>query len=509
MTVQTLDQLLTQRALSFADKTCIVSTQGGSKSNNQLTYGQLNQRATDLAISLYNSGCRQGDSVLLGLGNSNEFFVALFACFSNGLIAVPVDANLAVAELEVITSHANPKAIVVDSSCSASFDTLADTCQRLTLAQGGQLEGVQTTLQETNERQAVVNLPETPALMLYTSGTTGNPKAVQYTHAMLLSKINSIQQWFDFDESYTSLCLLPTHFGHGLICNCLSVFAYAGTLVITPPFNLDLLKRLWTIINDHKVNHFSSVPTILRLLLKFGGHEASGISESLKFITCASAPLSPRELEGFQDTFGVPILNCYGLTETSGWSACSPRTPNRDLASVGKAINGEFRVVDSTGQPLPIGEKGELQIKGPSVMTGYHKNAGVAVDAVQDGWFSTGDIGQIDADGAIFLHARVKELIIRAGKNIYPAEVDHILMSHPQVAEACAVGLADDVMGEKVAACVVLNNDSSLDESELIIFSQEKLAAYKCPQRIRFVDKIPKNARGKVNRLQLRSLFTA
>jgi acyl-CoA synthetase (AMP-forming)/AMP-acid ligase II len=328
---------------------------------------------------------------------------------------------------------------------------------------------------------------EDHALLLYTSGTTGRPKGAVFTHQALATKLGAITQWFGFDESFTSLCLLPTHFGHGLICNCLSVFDYGGTLVIAPPFNLDLLGKLWSLVERHGVNHFSSVPTIVRLLNQHASRRPVQIPRSLKWVTCASAPLWIEDIQEFERHFGVPLLNCYGLTETSGWSACSRNDPERNLASVGMPLACEMRVVG-----------GELQIKGPALMSS---------DAIEDGWFATGDIGEIDASGAVFLRSRVKELIIRAGKNIYPAEVDNALMTHPAVAEACTVGLDDELLGEKVAACVVRAEGVSISEKELIAHAQQTLAAYKCPQRIVFVDKIPKTSRGKVNRANLRAIF--
>ena len=167
----------------------------------------------------------------------------------------------------------------------------------------------------------------------------------------------------------------------------------------------------------------------------------------------------------------------------------------------------EIRAVNADGAALPPGESGELQIKGPSIMTGYYRKDQLTRDVVQNGWLATGDIGEVDETGAVFLHSRIKEIIIRAGRNIYPAEVDFVLMSHPDVAEACTVGIKDTILGETVAACVVRNNDSSLTEDALIAHAREHLVAYKCPERIVFVEQIPKTSRGKVNRSTLLPLF--
>jgi long-chain acyl-CoA synthetase len=174
---------------------------------------------------------------------------------------------------------------------------------------------------------------------------------------------------------------------------------------------------------------------------------------------------------------------------------------------VGKVISGELRVVDALGQPLPPGQQGEVQIRGPAVMLGYFKNPALSASVMRDGWFSTGDVGSLDEEGTVTLHSRIKELIICAGKNVYPAEIDDVLMSHPEVAEACTVGLEDALAGEQVAACVVRAAGSAMSAEELIAHAQRRLAAYKCPKRILFVERIPRSSRGKVNRSSLCTLF--
>lgn len=499
----TLSGLLQVRAAALHQKPCVQTPDGSSA----LTYGELDFAASAFAALLQTRGCRRGDRVILGLSNTPDFFVALFACFRGGFIAVPLDANLATDELRVITGHAQPSAIVVGGEAESRFKQLRFDCEVLTPDDIVKSRAVQVAAESApveSERGA----PESPALLLYTSGTTGNPKGVVYSHATVLRKIEAIGRCFGFDDSYTSLCLLPTHFGHGLICNSLATFGYGGTLVIAPAFNLDLLKQLWSLLNRNKVNTFSAVPTVVRLLLQYAARrEAQTSCPSLRFVTCASAPLRPEEVEAFQRSFNVPLLNCYGLTETCGWIACSPNKPDRALASVGMPLDCEIRAFDPDGQPLGPGETGELWVRGPTVMSGYYKHSPRSDNAAQAGWFATGDVGEVDESGAVFLHSRVKEIIIRAGKNVYPAEVDSVLLSHPEVLDACTVGIEDRLLGEAVAACVVRRDNSTLGEVALMDYVRERLISYKCPQRILFMESIPKSSRGKVNRAKLRSLF--
>jgi len=494
MSDATLDALLRRRAAASPDKTFVEASAATSQGPASLTYAELDRRAASFAAWLRARGAAPGDRIVLGLGNTPEFFAALFGCFRAGLIAVPVDSLLARDELCVIVDHAEPRAIVADGSTEARFESLRERCPVLRVADE----------EPAAEAPAPPSpSPETGALLLYTSGTTGDPKGVLYSHAALTAKIAAVAEWLGFDDSYTSLCLLPTHFGHGLVCNSLSVLGYGGKLVITPPFNLDLLRDLWTIVDAHGVNHFSSVPTVVRLLLEYARQRPRPRSPSLEVVTCASAPLRREDVEAFEERFGVPLLNCYGLTEAAGWIACSRRDPDRDRAAVGHPLGCEIRIVGASGAALAPGELGEIQVRGASVMRGYYKHPAAAADA----WLSTGDVGEIDPSGAIVLRSRIKELIIRAGKNVYPAEVDGVLMSHPDVVEACTVGLEDRLLGEKVAACVVRREAAALSEGDLIAYTQERLVHYKCPQRIAFVPRIPRTSRGKVNRANLRSVF--
>jgi len=442
--------------------------------------------------------------------NRPEFFVAFFGCLRAGRIAVPIDANLAQPEHVAIVNHAAPAAIVVDEERADAFREVGPGVPKLILGRGTRTGELYVDVASATASPAVARSgsPDDPAVLLYTSGTTGTPKGVVHSQASLATKTETIRRWFSFDESFRSLCLLPTSFGHGLICNCLTTFAYGGTLVICKPFDLKLLATFWKIAKKHEITTFSSVPSVVRLLLKVAEREAVRC-ESLKFVTCASAPLRADEVVTFQEKFGAPLLNCYGITETASWTAFSPNRPERALDSVGIMSGCEIRAVDAAGKVLPPGEVGELQVKGPSVMLGYYKNPEATAQAFDNGWFRTGDQGTVSERGEVFLVGRIKELIIRAGLNIYPAEIDTVLATHAGVADAYCTGVEDAILGEKVVACVVAKEGAVVSEAELISLCRTRLAAYKCPERIVFVDSVPKNTRGKVSRAAVRQLFLA
>lgn len=500
-----MDDVLRRWVVRHAGKIAVKT----SDSSSALTYAELDGRASRIAAALARRGVQTGDRVMLSFGNTPDFFAALFGCWRGGFVAVPLDPESATTELQNVIEHAEPKAIIEQEDGSSNVESLQTPVPRLAVGElSREAPGDWLRPQGSPAGRATGRSPECPALLLYTSGTSGQPKAVLHVHRALVAKVAAIARHFGFDESFVSLCLLPTHFGHGLICNCLSTLSYGGTLIIAPPFNLDFIAKLWPVVEAHHVNTFSSVPTVVRLLRQYARRRTIKAPASLKLVTCASAPLWPEDIEAFGQDFGVPLLNCYGLTETSGWIACSERAGVPTQGRVGKPLADEIRVVNSQGAVLSAGERGELQVNGPSVMAGYYRNDALTQEVIAGGWFSTGDIGELDAAGAVYLHSRIKDLIIRAGKNIYPTEVDGALMTHPEVADACTIGLNDELLGESVAACVVRGDGASINEAALIAYARQLLAGYKVPQKIVFVDRIPKTSRGKVNRAALRSQFS-
>ena len=475
-----------------------------------VTYAELDRRATAFARALQRRGISPGDRILLVNANTAEFFVALFGAARAGCCSVPVDVNLAPPEIDMIAKHAEVKLAIVEAPTAAKVVGAIGGTPCLVL--GREAAGGADPLDLDAEQGAPAPAPVAPddlVLILYTSGTTGMPKGVMHTHSTLLTKVATIKEWFQFDDTFRSLCLLPTHFGHGLICNCLSTFFYGGSLVLCRPFDFGLVSRLVDILDKHQVSTFSSVPAVIRTLMMVLDRKSAVRLPALRFVTCGSATVTLEDISKFEEKIGVPLLNCYGITETSSWTAMSPRDPARPKDSVGIAFGCQIRAVDpTTRQQVPAGTEGELQVKGPSVMKGYLKQPELTAEVLADGWFSTGDLGRVDAENHVFLLSRIKDIIIRAGLNVYPAEIDQVLLRHPGVADAVSLGIEDAVLGERVVACVVRKPGSEVNERELIDHCKQFLASYKSPERIKLVDEIKKTARGKVNRKNLRPLFS-
>ena len=502
----TLSEVITRNAKELGDKPSIIIP----GSDAELSYAELDHQVSRFAEYLRAIGCGRGSRILIAIHNTQAAFIVLIGAMRAGMVAIPVDSNLATPELKTIVAHARPAAIIVDDTSAPKLAVVPSECMQIHVG-SSPLPGLLMFDPSVKEERCSWEQPAVDvndvALILYTSGTTGLPKGVMHTHAGVAAKLATIQEWFGFDASFRSLCLLPTHFGHGLICNCLTTLSYGGTLVLCRPFDLDLVQQLWGLVEKYQVNTFSTVPAVVRLMLRFAERNAPARAPSLKFVTCASAPLRPEDVETFEQRFGVLLLNCFGITETASWTAFSPREANRDKSSVGIAFGCEIRAADEAGQGLPANSEGELQVRGPSVMSGYYENPELTAQSTPDGWFKTGDRGKVDEKGRVFILGRIKELIIRAGLNIYPADVDAVMLSHPEVAEAYSVGVEDKMLGEKVVAAAVLKEGSVLNEQDLLSYCRSHLAAYKCPERICFVSAIPKTSRGKVNRANLRPLF--
>ena len=487
-----LDRIAAEWAGRSPDRPAIVVPGGAA-----LTYAELDRRASAFAGFLRESGAAAGDRLVLASCNTPEFFVAFFGAARAGLVAVPLDPGLAAPELWNVLAHARPHAVVVDRRSAAAFEPLG-----VQLCEAG-AAGAMGGAAEVDSESA--------ALVIYTSGTTGTPRGAVHSHAGIQAKVDAIADCFGLDQTHVALCMLPTHFGHGLVCACLSTFNCGGTLVLCRPFDLELLPRVFELADRHGVTTFSTVPTIVRLMLR-NGAIARPAAGRLRFVTCASAPLHPEEIDAFEDRFGVPLLNCYGSTEAGTWSAVSPNDGGRDRRSVGIAAGCRFRAVRRDGDrstPLAAGETGELEIAGPSLMLAYLDDPVGTAEVLRDGWLATGDLGSVDERGRVYLAGRSKDLIIRAGANIYPAEIEGVLLRHPQVSEAYVVGLDHAVLGERVGACVVRKDGADVSDRDLVTHCRTVLAPYKCPETIRFVDSVPKTSRGKVSRQSLKALLSS
>lgn len=461
-----LGALLASRARRWKDKPLLIVPDGP-----EISYAQAERMAAKASGWLRARGVRKGDRVLLALPNVPEFFHLLFGAARLGAVAVPVDPRLKKAELARIRRHCLPKAAVLEAGLAA----------------------FRRALDRSRPAAPAPVRRSDPLMILYTSGTTGDPKGVVHTHGTILAKGAAIRAHFPFTPDWRALCLLPVCFSHPLNAVCLPVLQYGGTLVLHPVFDLENLAGLFRVIETHRVAMFSSVPTVLRLLLRFKSM-VDGDLTSLRFVACGSAPVPPELAREFETTFGVPVLNCYGITETAAWIA-APRLSRRRRAAgaVGTPLGCRIKAVD-----------GELWVRGPSVMKGYYRNPEASARALRGGWFRTGDAGRVDARGQVVLRGRLKDIIIRNGINIHPDEIDEVLVKDPAVAEAATVGAPHPLLGEVPVSFVVVKPGRAFSEPALKRLCRRLLADYKCPERFVAVEALPRGARGKVLKRELR-----
>jgi long-chain acyl-CoA synthetase len=347
--------------------------------------------------------------------------------------------------------------------------------------------------------------PADGALLIYTSGTTGKPKGVLLTQANIAAGIEYVSKAFEMKAGDRTMCVMPLFHTNGLMFSTLPFLLVGGTIAMKKRFSAT---NFWSQLREARVTTTSVSPTILAMLLE---HEAKAPKASeirLDYIKVASAPTSVELAERFENRFGKGLLlETYGLTETTAINVMNPLRGPRKHGSIGRALAPqEARIVDDAGNPVPTGETGEIEIRGATLMKEYFRDPENTRKAMRDGWIRTGDVARMDSDGFIFIVGRSKEMILRGGENISPLEIEEVVVKHPAVREAAAVGVPDRIWGETVGLCVVSRQPVSPEE--LVEFCRAHLSPFKVPQRVVFVDELPRNAVGKVTRNALRGAFT-
>ena len=355
-------------------------------------------------------------------------------------------------------------------------------------------------------RQEIEELPDTEpsdtAVLLYTSGTTGRPKGAELTHFNLFYNADMAARAHGVDASSVSLAVLPLFhsFGQTVIQN--ATFMQGGTLVMLPRFDAT---SAFEMIQRHRVTFFAGVPTMYFGLLHHPDASAYDLS-SLRICASGGAPMPVEVMRRFDELYGANILEGYGLSETSPLASLNPREREKKPGSIGRPIWGvEFRLVADDGRVIAESNvAGEIHIKGHNVMKGYYKRPEATAEALRDGWFRTGDVATRDDDGYYVIVDRKKDMILRGGYNVYPREIEEVLYRHPAIGEAAVIGVPNPELGEEVVAVVALKVGGVATAEELVAFCSERLAAYKYPREVRFVEALPKGPTGKILKRELR-----
>lgn len=448
-------------------------------------------------------GIQPGGRVLIHFGNNLEFFAELLAIWQVGACAIPVDARLTAFEVEKLAQTAKAGFSVVD-------DNTPQTIQQSVAG-----AKVRHTLDRSSARKSrnALNQPrlDDDALILFTSGSTGEPKGVVHTHRSLLARWATLRQTLGLEAYERTLCVLPTHFGHGLICNCLYPWLNGSELFIAPPFQADLIMRLGALIDDHGISFMSSVPSVWNLALKTAAPPAPG---RLRRVHVGSAPLSANLWSQVQEWTGTnAVFNAYGITETGSWTAgTTGETVVPESGLIGAPWGAQIKVTEQDGDgssqlTAPVcepGTPGMVWLQTPALMKGYFERPDLTDAAVHHGWFMTGDIGFLDERGRLFLKGRERDEINKGGMKVFPADVDEIFEQFEATRDVCTFGYDDSFYGENVGIALVL--DDARDETlmDLYQWMRSHLAEHKHPVRWYVVEEIPRTSRGKINRDNVR-----
>ncbi len=471
-----------------------------------LTYGELNTAVRRGVAYLQTLGVQSGDRVALQLPKCTEFIILHLAALRMGAITLPLNPAYPLDELKFFLEDSESMVFFANIDAKPRLSGLAEqlpSLQHLIYLDPARAEQFLTILDEFAPAD-IASQPQTddPAVMVYTSGTTGRPKGAVSTYGNLTANMEALHTAWGWQADDILLHVLPIFHVHGLFVALHGALFAGATALLMRKFNAErTLQNLVT----HQCTVIMAVPTIHRRLLAIPNAADYDLSH-MRLLTSGSDRLPDESFSAFQETFGHTLLERYGMTET-GMNLSNPLHGERRIGSVGLPLPGvEARIVDpETGIPLADGQVGAVQVRGPHVFKEYWRQPEKTAESFTlDGWLRTGDLGLREPDGYFTLQGRAKDLIITGGYNVYPPEVERVLTEHPAVAANAVIGVPDPEWGERIAGIVVLHNGHNVSEDELIALCKRKLAPYKAPRKIYFAEALPRNAMGKVQKVNLR-----
>ncbi len=495
---QTFRQVVEQLADERPDATFLLAPESGAS----VTYAELRRTTRRFGALLRGLRVPEQGVVAFMLPNGLAAATVFIGSMTAGRIVSPINLLAQDAVLEYTLGHAAPHAIFV---APEFFDRLSALAARIGLKPAIISTDPDRFVLPDDETDDVDSLKsQSPAMLMYTSGTTGKPKGVLLSHANMLHAGRTVSAAHALTPGDRVLSSLPLYHINGQCIGVVSPLVSGGSIVLPHRFSVS---RWWSLVERYRPTWLNVVPTIIAYLLHGPAPtpEQAAAIRAVRFARSASAPLPPEQHRAFEERFGVPVIEAMGLTECASVAFCNPLDPTeRRIGSPGRPIGLEARVVAPDGRVLPASERGEIQLRGDNVMIGYYRAPDATAQAVdRDGWLSTGDLGYRDVDGRYYITGRLKELIIKGGENIAPREIDEALLAHPSVLEGAAVGVADPMYGQEILACVVLKPGSTCSEAALREHCERLLGRYKAPRYVRFVAELPKGPSGKVQRLRL------
>ncbi|MFZ2175095.1 MAG: AMP-binding protein [Rhodococcus sp. (in: high G+C Gram-positive bacteria)] len=469
-----------------ADRLCLRDHQ------DELTYAQVEHRVEAFAQQLATLGVGRGDVVAIMLPNRIELLIGLMAAWRLEAAATLINPTFTATEAGYQIKDSGAVLVVnehADAPSAGRPVIHVDQMQRSVLT---------GTLAPADVQ------PEDLALLIYTSGSTGRPKGVRLTHSNLQAMGSMMAQHFSLTEADHCLLILPLFHVNAICVSFLAPILRGAQLTVMDRFEPN---KFLAAVEHFRPTYFSAVPTIYARLAELPDTLAADTS-SLRFAVCGAAPVSRELLEKVEQRFGLVLVEGYGLTEGTCASTCNPIDGPRKLGTVGPALPGQkIATIGPDGTFLPVGEVGEVVIKGPNVMHGYLNRPEETAETLVDGWLHTGDVGRVDEDGYLTLVDRIKDMIIRGGENLYPKEIESVLYTHEAVLEAAVVGAPDPVYGEVPVAYVVAYPGENVTPEELLEHIRPHLTKVKLPVSITVLDALPKNPVGKIDKPGLRRLL--
>ncbi len=481
-------------------------------SDRRLTFSQLNTRANQASAALSALGLAKGDRVALLTYNGSEFVECFFGPAKTGLVIMPLNWRLTAEELAFILKDGGARALVFDADFAPVIEQLkgmgdqgSDVEHWIGLGDHGldfATNYEDLIAAHSGDEPAIRATDDDNLFIMYTSGTTGNPKGVVHTHSTVMWALLTLANTADIHFADRYLVLLPL-FHVGALTPALGAVYKGNTLVILRNFDP---ARTWALIEEERVTTTLAVPAMLGFMLQvpdFQRHDWS----SLRSITSGAAPVPVTTIDSYMD-LGIEIHQVYGMTETCG-PACliGPDDALHHVGSTGKSFfHTQVRIVDDNGHDVPRGEPGEVVVHGPHNMKEYWGRPEATAETIIDGWLHTGDVAVMDEEGFVTIQDRIKDMIISGGENVYPAEIENILLQHADIADAAVIGQQSEKWGESPLA-VIVRKTPDLDEEQVLAHCDGKLARYKLPKGAVFVDEIPRNPSGKILKRVLREQF--
>jgi len=489
-------EIIARSSNRFPDKGAIIFD------SKVITYKALELRTNQLAGLIISMGFKKGERIGIMMSNRPEFVIAFFGILKAGTVPLPINALFKEKELSYVLLNSGATGLITEGGYTPIFDKIRNEvrdCSQIILA-----EDMEKLSENVSEETSIPEtLDDEMAILMYTSGSTGNPKGVVLTHRNLYSNaVVASQVASGMSHVDRVFVVIPFFHIYAMNWGMIAALSQGATVVIMQRF---VPEDVFRAVKDLAVTVFLGVPTIYHRL-SVHPEARKDYFTSVRYALCGGAPLPVSLIEETEKLIGVRIHEGYGQTETSPIVTVNPYGGIRKSGSAGPTASGvEVKIVDDSGREMPCGLEGEIAVKGSNVMKGYYKLEKETERVLRNGWFYTGDIGRLDEDGFLYITDRKGDLIISGGHNVYPREVEEILSTHPDLLESAVIGVSDKDMGEVVKAFVIVKEGRPIEPEDLIGYCKERMAGFKVPKYIEYRESLPKDGPGKIIKRLLRS----